>query len=310
VYESTSGTDNPALARRIAGLLASGRAGLVTDIDGTISPIVAVPADASVLPRARQALAGLRDVLALVGVVSGRRVTDARKMVDLNGLVYVGNHGFEMLETSDAEPGRAVEIVTEALPWVPRLAAALDDMQRHLSQPGILIENKGATASLHYRLAPDLVAARAEILDLARRLALPVGFQIEEGRKVLNLLPPLTISKGTALIHLARRHALQRLVYIGDDVTDAHAFKALAIMAQSGELQTLSVGVVGGETPRSVSQIADAWVASEDAAAELLWAVLNLLEPSATMQTHSHGQGRALSFDLETFRRTNPRRQR
>jgi trehalose 6-phosphate phosphatase len=285
VYESTSRTDNPALARRIAGLLASGRAGLVTDIDGTISPIVAVPAEARVLPEARQALAGLRAVLALVGVVSGRRVLDARKMVDLDGLVYVGNHGFEMLETSDTKTGLAVEIVTEALPWVPRLAVVLDEVQCQITLPGVLIENKGATASLHYRLAPNPVAARAEILELVQRAAEPAGFEIEEGRKVVNLLPPVMVSKGSALIHLARHNRLQRLVYIGDDLTDAHAFKSLAILAQSGEMQTLSVGVVGDETPLSVSQIADAWVTSEHAAAELLLAVLDLLEPSATMQT-------------------------
>jgi trehalose 6-phosphate phosphatase len=287
VYASASGTDNLTLVRRVARLLGSGPAGLISDVDGTISPIVAVPAEARVLPLARQALAGLRDVLALVAIFSGRRASDARGMVDLDGLVYVGNHGFEMVSTTESGALAQVEVAPEALPWVPRLAAVLEDVDAQIRLPGVLIENKGATASLHYRLAPDPEAARRELLAVLHRATLATGFLIEEGRKVLNLLPPLTISKGTALIQLARRRGLRRLVYLGDDVTDAHAFKALAVLGQSGELQTLSIGVVGAETPTSVSEIADAWVPSEAAAAELLWAVLNLLEVSATMDAES-----------------------
>ncbi|HEV7664378.1 MAG TPA: trehalose-phosphatase, partial [Chloroflexota bacterium] len=95
MYESASSGDNASLVLQVVGLLAAGRAGLVTDVDGTISPIVARPEDAAVLPAARDALAGLSHLLSMVAVVSGRRASDARAMVGVDGLVYVGNHGLE-----------------------------------------------------------------------------------------------------------------------------------------------------------------------------------------------------------------------
>src|SRR6185503_4316847 len=130
-------------------------------------------------------LAGLHGILALVAVVSGRTAADARAMVGIPGLIYVGNHGLEIWSE------RGAEIVPEARPWVPRLAAVLEDVTRQLRHSdGILVENKGATASLHYRLAPDPEQARRDLLELLARCALTSGLRIEEGRMVINLLPP------------------------------------------------------------------------------------------------------------------------
>ena len=74
---------------------------------------------------------------------------------------------------------------------------------------------------------------------------------------VLNLLPPLTVSKGSAVNWLVRQHQLEGLVYFGDDVTDAHAFRALRMLRDNNQAETLSIGVVGRETPASVRQLAD-----------------------------------------------------
>ena len=272
MYESLSEGDNGSLVENVVDLLGSGRAGLVTDVDGTISPIVAMPEEARVLPAARQALEALRDVLTLVAVVSGRTTTDARDMVGIDGITYVGNHGFEVLR--EAGP----EIVPAALPWVPRLAAVLAARRGADPQPGILIENKGATASLHYRLAPDPVRAKHELLEILVQSAVPLGFQIEEGRMVINLLPPLGISKGSAVSWLVAEHRLDRVVYLGDDETDAHAFRALKVLRQSGEVRTLGIAVVDSETPLSVRQLADATVPSVEAIAELLCRVAELVK--------------------------------
>ena len=103
MYESASEGDNGSLVDHVVDLLRSGRAGLLTDVDGTISPIVANPQDAFVLPRSCLALTALRDVLTLVAVVSGRRVLDTRRMVGIDGLTYVGNHGFEVLGAGGPE---------------------------------------------------------------------------------------------------------------------------------------------------------------------------------------------------------------
>jgi trehalose 6-phosphate phosphatase len=260
------------LVDRVLEVLATGQcAGLVTDVDGTISPIVGRPEDARVLAGARAALDGLKDILALVAVVSGRRATDARKLVGLDGLVYVGNHGFERLDQ-----GGQVQVMPEALPWVDRVAALLEDVRAQVaaSQPGVLIENKGATASVHYRLAAEPERARRELLAMLSRGSLAQGLSIEDGRMVLNVLPPVPINKGSAVSWLVREYHLRRVVYFGDDVTDTHAFTALRALQDTQQVRTLAVAVVGPETPPSMGQLADASVPSPQAVADLLREVL------------------------------------
>jgi trehalose 6-phosphate phosphatase len=277
VYESGLETDNSELVEAIAALLSAGRAGLVTDIDGTISPIVARPEQAIVLPPAREALAQLRELITLVAVISGRRVAEARAMVHLDGIEYVGNHGLEVWGP------HGPEVVAEARPWVRRLAQVLDALAQRVARDGITIENKGVSASVHYRLAADPRAARGELLDILADARLTRGFVVEEGRLVLNLLPPLAVTKGAAIDELARSHGLQRLVYLGDDVTDAHAFRALRVMRTDDRMRTLGVAVVEPETPHDVARLADFCVGSVAAVADVLCAVVERLRAGDTM---------------------------
>jgi trehalose 6-phosphate phosphatase len=277
VYARDSESDN-ALTARLVELLRHGRAGLVTDIDGTISPIAARPEHAGVLAPARDALAGLRDQLEVVAVVTGRSVQDARRMVELEGIIYIGNHGMERLSNGD------VETVAEARPWAPRIAAVLDEVAHHLEpvlRPGVIIENKGVTASLHYRLAADPEAARLALLEIVAGCALAKGLVIEEGRRVINLLPPITVNKGSAVTWLVEQHRLDAVAYFGDDITDTHAFNALHYLA---DVETLSIGVVGPESPPIIGELSDANVPSVAAVADLLCAVLNGLRTGATME--------------------------
>ena len=227
-----------------------------------------------VLPRAREALIGLSQRLRVVAVVTGRSVDDARQMVDVDGLTYIGNHGLESL--SHGRP----ETLPEAQPWVPRLATALNAVAAHLPanlRDGVIVENKGASASLHYRLAPAPEQTRRVLLELITRWAVSSGFRVEEGRRVLNILPPLAISKGSAVTWLVREHQLDGIVFLGDDLTDAHAFRALDMLRGNGHVRTLSIAVVGPETAPSVRQLADTTVPSVAAVAELLCDVLDAL---------------------------------
>jgi trehalose 6-phosphate phosphatase len=288
VYERLPSTDNAELTRRVTDLLRQKRAGLVTDIDGTISPIVARPEEAMVLPLARQALEGMKRRLQLVAVVTGRSVDDARKMVGIDDIVYVGNHGLEVFANGHAET------IAEAKPWVPRLAAVLDEVLAGLDpsiKAGVIVENKGASASLHYRLTPDPDQARTKLLEILARCASTSGIRVEEGRRVLNLLPPLMVSKGSAVTRMAREHHLERMVYVGDDITDAHAFRALAVLRQAGQVDTLSIGVVGPETAPSVRQLADVCVPSVTAVADLFDSVLAGLEASDRMNSRAPSVG-------------------
>ena len=280
--------DNAALIRQVVELLRHGRTGLVTDIDGTISAIVARPEEAMVLPEARNALEVLRDKLQVVAIVTGRSVTDARQMVGVDGLVYIGNHGLEVYRNGQAE------VVPEAKPWVARMAALLQQVNLNLDpalRSGVIIEDKGVSASIHYRLTPHPDEARAHLLDLLSKGAQTNGIRVEEGRRVLNLMPPLNINKGTAVTWLVTEHKLDAIAYLGDDITDAHAFRALEILRQSDHLTTMSIGVIGPETPETVRQHADAAVASVTAVADLLTGALAGLGSNDRMDVRAPSVG-------------------
>jgi len=279
VYESDSRSDNSELVAQVTELLSTSRAGVITDVDGTIAPIVTNPADAYVLPAAREALSMLRTQITLVAVVSGRQVTDAQAMVGVDGITYIGNHGLEVLTPTGPE------VTPEARPWVPRLAHVVEQIERQVTTPGVKVENKGVTASLHYRTTAEPDKARRELLEILAKSALTSGLRLEEGRMVLNLLPPLTVTKGSAVSWLAKAHQLDALVYLGDDVTDAHAFRALKNMRETSQMRTLSIGVVGPETPLHVRQLADLAVASVQEVADLLCAIANALRAGGTMDS-------------------------
>src|SRR5262249_47726946 len=109
--------------------------------------------------------------------------------------------------------------------------------------------------------------------------------------QVINLLPALSVNKGTAVSWLVREHQLEGVVYVGDDVTDAHAFRALHALRQDEGVRTLAIGVVAPETPLSIRELADASVDSPAAVAELLHAVLDALKSSVRMDPRAPGVG-------------------
>jgi len=80
------------------------RAAILTDVDGTLAPIVERAGDAAVPATAREALAALSERYALVGCISGRRAEEARRLVGLDTLAYAGNHGLELLMPGDEAP--------------------------------------------------------------------------------------------------------------------------------------------------------------------------------------------------------------
>src|ERR687889_2404354 len=132
---------------------------VVTDIDGTISAIAPTPAEAMVDPGAQAALALLVERLAVVAVVSGRAPQDGAAMVGLPELMYVGTHGLERIArgTPWAHPlaAAAQSAIAAALTEIESAARAAADV------PWLLVENKGVTGTIHYRLAPDQTAAAA-----------------------------------------------------------------------------------------------------------------------------------------------------
>ena len=108
----------------------------------------------------------------MVVVLSGRQVEEVRQLVGLPGVVYLGNHGLERWEKNK----KCVE--PRAFQYTSAIRNILGQARQELKLPGLLFEDKGTTASIHYRSAQDLVAARKRIVSLLRDLAREPGLKV------------------------------------------------------------------------------------------------------------------------------------
>lgn len=239
---------------RLEQVLAQRPRGLLTDIDGTISPIAATPKAAYVTDAARRQLRELALRFDLVAAITGRSAADAVQLVGLPELTYVGNHGMEVWHEGGALP------VPEATRFVPVIAAVLEAVQAAITLPGVLFEHKGPTASIHYRLTQKPDMARAVISAVLDPLAQQHNLRVTDGQMVFEIRPPLDIHKGTAARRLVERRQLRAAIFIGDDRTDADAFVALRALRERGICATLNVGVVSPGTPTIVREEADVLV--------------------------------------------------
>jgi trehalose 6-phosphate phosphatase len=244
-------------------LLRVQRLGVFTDIDGTISPIAPTPAAAVVDSACRDALARLRGTTTRVAAISGRAAANAQAMVGLAGLRYIGNHGLEWWADGVTVPSPS------AVPYIAAVAAALDALGSYDLPAGILIENKGVTASVHYRLAADPEAAAAVLGTWLAAICQEHGLRLWPGRMIFELRPPLQLNKGTALADLLRADELDGAIFLGDDTTDVDGFMTLHYARAAG-LQTLAIAVLSAETPEVVRETCDIAVPGVPGAAALL----------------------------------------
>ena len=221
--------------------------GLITDIDGTISDIAATPEAAVVSPICREKLADLTQRLELVAAISGRPAATARDMVGVDGMVYVGNHGLELRHDG------SVEYIAGAKRYQAKVKEALERMRALLPLECIILEDKGVSLSIHYRLCPNVQEVRQLILNEVATAGVLTDFRVWEGKKVVELRPAIDIDKGVAVRGLVERYKLRSGLYLGDDVTDTNAFEA---MHEAG-LRGAAIAVLGEESPDELRQTAD-----------------------------------------------------
>jgi trehalose 6-phosphate phosphatase len=221
--------------------------GLITDIDGTISEIAPSPGEARVSSICQHYLALLSRQLKLVAVISGRPASEARSMVGIDEVIYIGNHGLEWWENGE------VILRSEAKPYTALIKAILQQLSPLLAAKGISFDNKGVSASIHYRRCPDRRAAREVILDAIASVPAARELQKMEGRLVVDLRPPLKWNKGSTVLDLAQRYHLQGVLCLGDDITDIDAFRTL----RTAPLKGISIGVVSEEMPPRLEMEAD-----------------------------------------------------
>jgi trehalose 6-phosphate phosphatase len=202
-------------------------AALFLDFDGTLVELadapdaIEVPGDLHpLLDRLTRRLAGR------LAIVSGRAIDDLDRHVGFPGIVLSGSHGLEM---------RLAGRVSAAVAAPPGLEAARGEIARFAAAgPGLLVEEKPASIAVHFRQAPEREASVAEFMaGLARR----TGLALQSGKMVVEIRPA-GADKGDALRALMTEppFAGARPVFVGDDLTDEHAFAAAAEMGGAGIL--------------------------------------------------------------------------
>jgi len=219
---------------------------LLLDYDGTLTPIVDKP-ELAVLPQEIKKL--LRKLAKnrhyAVGVISGRALIDLKSKVDLEGIIYAGNHGLEIegFGSSFLEP-----IAEEMRPFLQMLNQALSATLRGIK--GAFVENKGLTVSVHYRLVDD--AEEGRVKDTFRKVTDPLHvtgkIRITQGKKVYEIRPPVNWDKGKAIAWFIAKNKEVRgkalPIYMGDDLTDEDGFKVIeknggiSIFVGEGSLQS------------------------------------------------------------------------
>jgi trehalose 6-phosphate phosphatase len=212
-----------AVDRWIADRERSGRILVALDFDGTLAPIAQTPEGAGLPARARAALVRLaRRSDTCVAIVSGRALEDVREKVAITDVFYAGNHGLEISGpgTERVHPG--------ALASVPAVRAAARELSRRLGdRPGVIVEDKRLTLSVHFRLVPD-PRERADIAAIVRAVCASIdGLRATDGKMLVEVRPAVDWDKGRALEYLIGAvldPPDAPVLFVGDDATDEDAF--------------------------------------------------------------------------------------
>lgn len=211
---------NPELRERIRQASRAPILLVASDYDGTISPIVANPADARPVRESIVALQALAQMPQThVAVISGRSLRQLAEMTGLPETVHlVGSHG------SEFDPDFASRLTSAQQALRERLVADLGEIaSRHA---GCAIEEKPASVAFHYRNASDEDRPRAVEAVERGPMALE-GVTVKRGKMVVELCVT-PVSKAHALEKIRHRVGAAVALFVGDDVTDEDAFEVLA----------------------------------------------------------------------------------
>ncbi|MBN2035352.1 MAG: trehalose-phosphatase [Chitinispirillaceae bacterium] len=202
------------------------RLAVFLDYDGTLTPIVARPELAVLAPEMRESLRRLASVCT-TAIVSGRALKDVAALVDVPELVYSGNHGFEIRgpDGTSLKHDKGQEYQSTVALARDRIA------ERIKGVTGAFVEDKTYSLSVHYRLAPEERVGEIEAVVDSVLADLP-ELRKHFGKKVFEVRPRMEWDKGRAVLWLLSALELDKddvlPMYIGDDVTDEDAFRALA----------------------------------------------------------------------------------
>jgi len=227
IHSSTIEDLPSALSDDLARRLTDVRPAVFLDYDGTLTPIVDRPEDAKISPRMRDVVSSLA-TRCPVCVVSGRDRPVVQELMGINNLVVAGSHGFDIWSpesgTIEHEAASGFEDLLAAV--TARLEEELGPIE------GTVVEPKRASVAAHYRLVAP--AQRPEVQQVVERVLAehPEDLKVTPGKMVYEVQPRLDWDKGRAVLHLIGVLGLDGdddvPIYIGDDMTDEHAFEALS----------------------------------------------------------------------------------
>ena len=219
----------PSVSRRLAS---SSRVLLLFDYDGTLTPIAPRP-DLAILPEKTRRLLTVLAAMDrfIVGVVSGRGLANLEAMVDIPGLVYAGNHGLEI-------SGLEIDFVHPDAPaFEASMAEVASLLERELADvPGLRVDNKRLTLSVHFRNSPDSYATGIDrtVVATAAPYVAAGKMKITRGKKVVEVRPNLDWDKGKAIEKIRADCGDNPLpMFFGDDETDEDGF---AVVQEAGGL--------------------------------------------------------------------------
>lgn len=214
----------------LSGRIAAQPVSLFLDFDGTLAPIADTP-DQAILPgQVKDILLKLSKLPEVrLAIVSGRALADVRHKVGINGLIYVGNHGYEIRGGGMEFEGLISPAYKKTLTIIK---GAIGEMLADF--PGAFLEDKGMTISVHYRLTQEDHHQIVGQLDkITKPFVIEKEIFIAIGKKVYEVKPPIDWGKGNAVLWILKRQqsgqegAKWLPVYIGDDTTDENAFAAI-----------------------------------------------------------------------------------
>jgi trehalose 6-phosphate phosphatase len=226
----TTAALDPGLEAALDALLPHRPLLLASDYDGVLARLRDDPAAAVPEPGVGELLSRLAAVPGVtVALVSGRGVDDLRTTSGLSGPYrWVGSHGAEFGGPIVGEPAERRDA----------LAAALTPMVDAV--PGARLEVKPASVAVHVRTVADPAAAGRLLADVAAGPGADPALTAKPGKAVLELAVT-DADKGSAVNRLAAELDAAAVLYLGDDVTDEDAFRALpppAVTVKVGDGET------------------------------------------------------------------------
>jgi len=232
---------------------------IITDIDGTISEIAPTPMEAMVKPEIKDKIEKIADKFKFTGVMTGRNINNAMEMVGSKKIIYIGNHGLEQYKNGK------ISIEPQVKQYIPFMKKLRREIQKKLKDyECILFQDKELSFTVHYRLCKTSDEARQKALEIIHSIKGSKNLKITEGRKAIEIRPPVGQDKGTVLQKFISDNHIKKIVYLGDDVTDADAFNKLKELKGAGKVNSVGIVVVSEEVPELVKENASFYVNGVD----------------------------------------------